>query len=501
MRIRTQILSFLALSLGLLITNTIVTSFFSSFALMSTLTSAGLLLIAGFMFYRSIVPALSDMQCVLSNICNDKNTADRITHIPANEIGQIASAINEMLEKQTIFTRNLMSIANNIAESSNHLSMVTEETRGGVNNQLAESEQVATAMNEMTATVTEIARNAGDAASASQKADEETANGREVVSQSINGIKHLANEVQNIANVLEQLESESNNIGNVLTVIQGIAEQTNLLALNAAIEAARAGETGRGFAVVADEVRSLAQRSQDATKEIQTIIERLQNGAQAAVTAMNTGLEIANESVDKADAAGISLESIGSAIASISMMNTQIATASEEQSAVAEEINRNIVNIVNIANETSSGAEESTTTTESLAAISMQLQQQLDQFDTGGRGSALDLSKAKAAHLAWKARLRGFLDGKESLTLDEAVSHEHCILGKWYYGEGKAHFGHIQEMQDVEPPHIDLHALIREIIKAKEAGDAQTAEELYKQVGPISERIVSLLDSIESKAG
>ncbi|MCK4707639.1 MAG: methyl-accepting chemotaxis protein, partial [Gammaproteobacteria bacterium] len=239
----------------------------------------------------------------------------------------------------------------------------------------------ATAMNEMSATVQEVARSAGDASGAATNADNEAKAGNSIVQQASNSIDELAREVVNAASVIQQLASDSDTIGSVLDVIKGIAEQTNLLALNAAIEAARAGESGRGFAVVADEVRTLAQRSKESTEEIKNIIEKLQTGAQEAVKAMATGLEQAGQSVEQANQAGQSLDTITQSVSTISDMNIQIATASEEQAAVAEEINRNIINIVQITEETSAGAQSTADTTDELASIAMQLQNQSNVYN------------------------------------------------------------------------------------------------------------------------
>ena len=226
--------------------------------------------------------------------------------------------------------------------------------KGMVLEQKDEVDKVATAMTQMSATVHEVARNATEAAEAAQRADEETSKGKMVVSQAIEAIDLLANEVNEAAQVIHRLEQDSDEIGAVLDVIRGIAEQTNLLALNAAIEAARAGEQGRGFAVVADEVRTLAQRTQQSTQEIQNMIERLQSGAQDAVKAMEQGRSRAQVGVEQAAEAGTSLETIAQAVGTISDMNTQIATAAEEQSVVAEEINLNIVTISDMADKIAS---------------------------------------------------------------------------------------------------------------------------------------------------
>jgi methyl-accepting chemotaxis protein len=188
--------------------------------------------------------------------------------------------------------------------------------------------------------VQEVARNATEAAKAASHSDEEAQNGQAVVDRTINAIDALASEVDRAANVIHRLEQDSDKIGTVLDVIKGIAEQTNLLALNAAIEAARAGEQGRGFAVVADEVRTLASRTQQSTAEIQQMIERLQAGAQEAVSVMEDSRSRASDSVSSAQSAGQSLESITRSVASITDMNTQIASAADEQSALSHAYKR-----------------------------------------------------------------------------------------------------------------------------------------------------------------
>ena len=260
------------------------------------------------------------------------------------------------------------------------MSLVMEETKRDTLQQQSETSQVVTAMNEMTATVQEVARHATEAASAANKADHASVEGKKVVLSTMNAIEALSSEVHSAANVISQLEKDSENIGTVLDVIKGIAEQTNLLALNAAIEAARAGEQGRGFAVVADEVRTLASRTQQSTQEIQAMIENLQVGAQTAVKVMDESRAKAESSVSQAAKAGGSLEDITHSVSLINDMNTQIATAAEEQSAVAEEINRNIVNISEIVDRTADGANQTSIASEELASLAAQLQQLVNQF-------------------------------------------------------------------------------------------------------------------------
>ena len=232
----------------------------------------------------------------------------------------------------------------------------------------------------MTTSIHEVAANAASAAHGAGEADSEARHGQQVVSEAIQVINELAAEVQSSTDVIQELEAESANIGAVLDVIRGIADQTNLLALNAAIEAARAGEQGRGFAVVADEVRTLASRTQQSTGEIQAIIQSLQARAAAAAEAMAAGRNKAEASVVKAGAAGESLAKITTAVASINDMNTQIASAAEEQSAVSDEINRNTVSIHDLAETSAAAGQQTASQAAQLESLANDVQAHMAQF-------------------------------------------------------------------------------------------------------------------------
>jgi len=267
-----------------------------------------------------------------------------------------------------------------IASAAEEVSAVTEQTSAGVNSQKLETDQVATAMHEMTATVQDVARNAEDASQAAAAADAEAREGDQVVNQAIDQIERLAVEVGRSTEAMAVLQQESDKIGSVMDVIKAVAEQTNLLALNAAIEAARAGEAGRGFAVVADEVRGLAQRTQKSTEEIQTLVAALQSGTQHVASVMNSSRSLTDSSVTLTRQAGTSLQGITRTVSNIQSMNQQIAAAAEQQSAVAEEISRSIINVRDVSEQTAAASDETAKSSIELARLGNQLQMMVSHF-------------------------------------------------------------------------------------------------------------------------
>jgi len=269
-----------------------------------------------------------------------------------NETAEILQAIKMLQARLATVMGNIQESATGVASAAAQLAQASNSTHNLMEQQHQETDMVATAMNEMSATVAEVANNTTAAADAAHQASHKAREGRMVVRHSVDGIRELAEGVGEAARTIHQLEIESANIGKILDVIRGIAGQTNLLALNAAIEAARAGEQGRGFAVVADEVRALAQRTQESTQEIQDMIARLQQGARSAVSMMQRGQEQAEQSVLEANETDHSLEAITQSVEHINDMSDQIATAAEEQSAVVEEMNRNVESIRHLSVQT-----------------------------------------------------------------------------------------------------------------------------------------------------
>ncbi|CDT83559.1 MULTISPECIES: methyl-accepting chemotaxis protein [Vibrio] len=306
---------------------------------------------------RTLMRPLDTLNNAIKGVASGKgDLTQRLETDTDQEFSELATNFNtfmENLQQQIIESK---SISDQILNGTQITAEGAKDSAGAIQTQLQELEQLATAMHEMSVTATEVANNAQGAASAAKEADQATVEGSSVVGESTQTINMLSDSIDLAVEEVQVLESATANIETILKVINDIADQTNLLALNAAIEAARAGESGRGFAVVADEVRTLAQRTQESTTEIRTMIEQLQSGASSVANAMHQSKGSAVEAVEKADLANNALQRIRDAIQRISDMNLQIASAAEEQSLVAEEINNNTVNIKDLSTQVAESA-------------------------------------------------------------------------------------------------------------------------------------------------
>ncbi|WP_339469436.1 methyl-accepting chemotaxis protein [Pseudomonas capeferrum] len=328
---------------------------------------------------RSIVVPLADAVAVAERVATGDLTQN-IQVTGRDEPALLLLALGRMQESLRDTLRKIAASSDQLASASEELHTVTEDTSRGLHQQSAEIDQAATAVNQMTAAVEEVANNAVSTADASKGADRTTRDGRDQVNQALASIQHLVDDVTGTSAEIEQLASNANEISRVLDVIGAIAGQTNLLALNAAIEAARAGEAGRGFAVVADEVRALAHRTQQSTAEIEQMIVGIQTGTERAVTAMHSSQGRAAGTLEVAQGAGQALEVIAEAIASINQRNLVIASASEEQAQVAREVDRNLVNIRDLAMQTSAGANQTSAAAQDLSQLAVDLNGMVAQF-------------------------------------------------------------------------------------------------------------------------
>ncbi len=308
---------------------------------------------------------------------------DLTAHIKVSgedEIADLASNFNGFVKTIWDIVTDVFNATDKLSEVANESAEIAEKASAGSQSQQEQTSQLATAITELTSTSQDVARNAVEAADSAGRGQEATRQGEQIIAHAGNTVKNLSAQVEVAAQVVRQLEVDSGNIGSVLDVIRGIADQTNLLALNAAIEAARAGESGRGFAVVADEVRTLAQRTQDSTTEIQDLIETLQAGVQRAVNAMEEGMKNANLGVAEVVGAVDALTKIKVLVDGITDTNTQISTAAEEQGAVAEELQRTVVNIADIASGAAVGADKTAASAKKLSSLSKDLKLLVSKF-------------------------------------------------------------------------------------------------------------------------
>jgi methyl-accepting chemotaxis protein len=349
----------------------------------STLMVVGLIvgITLAWLAARSITIPIRQAVIAMKDIAEGEgDLTNRLQSRSRDEIGQLADSFNIFIEKIQNLIRHTAKTTDQVISAVDSTSDITRKITEKVLEQEQETEQVAAAINEMSNTIGDIAQNAAHAERAVQDAESNASSGCKVVAHSADSMQLLRKEIQSATEIIGAVESDSENIGGVLDVIKGIAEQTNLLALNAAIEAARAGEQGRGFAVVADEVRGLATRTQESTGEIEQMISRLQTNARLAVNAMEAGNRQAESNVEQADQARASLEAITASIGTISEMNTQIATASEEQTAASEEINQSVVLISDGSKEAAMHSRATLDQTERLGRVAAELKQILGQF-------------------------------------------------------------------------------------------------------------------------
>lgn len=297
-----------------------------------------------------------------------------------DEFGQLLLALEQSANNLREMLGQAGNVTRQLSTAAEALSAITEQTSAGINSQKVETDQVATAMSEMVATVQDVARNAEEASEATRQANSQANQGNQVVQRALAQIGQLAADIGSSAEAVNQLSTESEHISSVMTVINAVAEQTNLLALNAAIEAARAGDAGRGFAVVADEVRALAKRTQQSTAQIEALIASLQQGAQKAAQMMHSSHEMVGTTVALANEAGIELQAITQTVTSIQSMNLQIATAAEQQSAVAESINRSVLSVRDVAEQSSTASQQTAASSVELARLGGQLQALVARF-------------------------------------------------------------------------------------------------------------------------
>ncbi len=350
-------------------------------AIITALVAIAICLFVAFTASRVLLKPLQNMIGLVSELANgDGNLCSRLKINSNDETGELSDLINQFIGKIQTLVTNISVEANNLNTISKTMEEVATENSKGAENQQVTSQQVNQSMIEMNLAANESAQSASSAEQAASQAIVATSKGTEIMTSTSNSIQSVAANVEEAVTIIQELESTSETIGSVVGVINGIAEQTNLLALNAAIEAARAGEQGRGFAVVADEVRALASRTQESTLEINSIIEKLQQNANTAVTVMNTGHEAVSNCVVEAEQAQSALQDIQEQINDINAMNLRIAASAEEQSVVSDTVKGNVEDITNISNKNAKGAATAIEKTKEMSASIAALNKSIAQF-------------------------------------------------------------------------------------------------------------------------
>ncbi|MHC8346326.1 methyl-accepting chemotaxis protein [Pseudomonas sp. RT6P73] len=353
----------------------------SAFNLVVTLLviASGLTVLFAWLLTNSITKPIANALSAAEEIA-EGNLTRPIKVDGEDEAGRLLLAMSKMQDKLRDTLQRISGSATQLASAAEELNSVTDESARGLTQQNNEIEQAATAVNEMTSAVEEVARNAVSTSEASKNATTSAGDGRDLVQETVSAIERMSADVQSTATLIGDLANESRDIGKVLDVIRGLADQTNLLALNAAIEAARAGEAGRGFAVVADEVRALAHRTQQSTSEIERMIGSIQTGTEHAVDSMRNSTERAESTLNIARGAGLSLDTINSAIVEINERNLVIASAAEEQAQVAREVDRNLVNIRDLSVQSATGANQTSAASNELSRLALDLNNMVGRF-------------------------------------------------------------------------------------------------------------------------
>jgi methyl-accepting chemotaxis protein len=458
---------------------------------------SNLIILAGIwiMSQKKIAKPLSELTEKVEQISSG-NLKVTIENAANDEIGILAQNMNKMVQSFSNMINGILTSANNVVSTVDILRARAQKTTEGAKNQSSQAHQIATAAEEMSQTITDIAKNAAVAAETSEEAMKTAYKGKEIADGAVNTVNSVYTSTVELATMVEKLNKRASEIGDIVTVIKDIADQTNLLALNAAIEAARAGEQGRGFAVVADEVRKLAERTIKATGEISEKIGAIQQESVQTAHTMTSASDEVTKATEYIRKAGDSLNHIVDAVQRVKDQIVQIATAVDEQSAASEEVAKNIEKTSAISKDMERMADDVMHQVNTLTKISEELRNSTAGFKTKG-SELMILDLAKTDHRIFMGKIGACLKGDTTLDPSQLADHHNCRFGKWYFGEGMQMCGNLPSFRAIDEPHARIHALAKEAVSACNAGDKAKAERLYKEMENISDQIASLLDGIK----
>jgi len=435
------------------------------------------------------------------------NLIDRVAHgdltarvdvAGEDDLARLGGNLNKMVDR-------LAEMTSEVAESSNAMLVSVEQVRASIGAQSSGAAQQAASVSETTATLEQIKatsqQNLEKATALKEVADRARAEGDQgvtVVEAAVQAMRQTRGQVEAIAGHIGVLNERLQQIGEITNAVGELASQSKMLALNASIEAAKAGDAGRGFAVVAEEVRDLAEQSRQATTQVQGILVEIRNAAARAVRAVEEGNEGADRGASLADRAGETLHSLNRVIHDTAMASQQIVAAVRQEAAGIDQIRIAMGDISQVTSQFVAATHQTEAATDQLTDYAALLQNMVKLFQVGG--ARFDFDRARTLHRTWVTRLEAFLGGRETLTEEEAVSHHHCQLGRWYDSEGLQHYGHIPEMLALDAPHRELHELIHDVVQQQNSGRPPNAVQVMSRVRALSARIIELLDAIEAKS-
>jgi len=413
-----------------------------------------------------------------------------------SEISNSAKAYNDLIKGVNLLIIKSMDSIIDITDSSSVMNIVAKDTNMSIKAQEVETIEVSENINNMISTVTDVAEQSKLASEQALNARQQAQESLQITEKTTVSIRELADKINYSGEVIHEVEQHSRDIEGIVSVIQSIAEQTNLLALNAAIEAARAGESGRGFAVVADEVRNLAQRTQDSTQEIETIISGLKISSDNAVKAMNESSQQASKGVEYVNKTGTSLNNIVESVLNITDINLEIASKTENQVSVFTNLSNNMLTSVNqFTMMLSDSVDNSYQAAKQLNDSVSGLQELIKQYRIDAN-PAVFLHSAKASHLAWEGKVQAYISDSEGIDLPN-LSHTECEFGKWLYHDQTNYLHGVEEYEAIKEPHKEIHEVYNKIIQMHD--DPVQLQELSQQIHGLSQVITDNIDAIAKR--